>query len=143
MWCVVVVFAVADASISVVNGTDNLAPVVMAMTRVGGTVRGISTGFRSDGGMWMWCVVVVFAVTDASISVVNGADYVSVMTMTGVGRTFSGIGTGFRSDCRMWMWCVVVVFAVADASISVVNGADYVSVMTMTGVGRTFSGIGA
>jgi hypothetical protein len=39
---VMVVFTVTNARISVVNGTHNLAPVVMAMTGIVGTI--ISSG---------------------------------------------------------------------------------------------------
>lgn len=67
------------------------------------TISIIVTFVVSDCGMGMWCVVVVvLAMADASVSVVNGTDDISLLVMAGVVSTIGGCGAWFGSFLKIW-----------------------------------------
>lgn len=67
------------------------------------TISIIVTFVVSDCGMGMWCVVVVvLAMADASVSVVNGTDDISLLVMAGVVSTIGCCGAWFGSFLKIW-----------------------------------------
>lgn len=66
------------------------------------TISIIVTFVVSDCGVGMWCVVVVLAMADAGISVVNGTDDISLLVMAGVVSTIGGCGAWFGSFLKIW-----------------------------------------
>ena len=95
MRSVMVVFTMADTSVSMVNGADDISCSIVASVVC--TISSCGACFSTDCWMWMRCVVMVFTMADTSVSMVNGADDISCSIVASVVGTIGCCGACFSS----------------------------------------------
>ena len=76
------VFTMADTSVSMVNGADDISGLIVAS--VVGTIGCCGASFSTCYWMWVRCVLMVFTMADTGVSVVNGADNISGLVVASV-----------------------------------------------------------